>query len=396
MIEDIEIFHNKTEYVMRGQASGAHLFSSPDAGLVIQRAIDSFNGEGGEVLLHRGIYELNAPIQLDSRCVLRGKGVATCLKLTPANEQGIGILCEDKDYASVCNLSLRPAARGTGVAGIVLHSSGCCQIREVRCKGFASYGIWMRENSFLCEISRCQLADNQKSNLFMQNLRDGGRGGDFLPGLVSGLTIYGGGNGIECEHALVLNITSCLILHPGKIGIHIHSESNSVLVSGCRTLQVEMDCVVVQDSHEINLSSNIFCWHRDHGIILDNVKWGTVSANNIIDTGVRAHDKTLRNGIILRNGTSSVQVTGNALFNWGDQMPMQTGIDEDASCRVNLMANNNVNYYTEQDVISRGAQSLAQGNVGIGPEAWLGMDRDPYPDFSLDGLNTFLENNFER
>jgi hypothetical protein len=43
--------------------------------------------------------------------------------------------------------------------------------------------------------------------------------------------------------------------------------------------------VVADHSHEFNLSSNIFCWHERHGVLIQDRNWGTIAGNEVIDTG---------------------------------------------------------------------------------------------------------------
>ena len=391
MIQDIEIYSTGREYVVRGQIDHELLLKTRCATKAIQHAIDTLPDDGGEVLLQRGIYVLNNPVALSNRVVLKGKGRGTKLVVPEENSEGIGVLVNGLKGAQLQDLTLTPEVAGTAFAGIVVDDSGDCQIENVLAQSFESFGIKVCNNSFLCEISSCRLVDTGKANLFMKDLSEEGRAGNFLPNIVSHLTIYGGGVGIECDNALVVNITGCVVFQSRLQAFHIHSNSNSVLISGCRTFQVETDAVVVKDSHEINISSNIFCWHRGHGIILDGVKWGSVSANNVIDSGVRAKDGELRNGIEILNDTRSVQVTGNAVFSWGDQVPMEYGIIEDESCAYNLISSNNINFYTEDAVVSKGANSEAMNNLAGGSDAWIGMDREGYPDFVRDPIEAIIK-----
>ena len=71
--------------------------------------------------------------------------------------------------------------------------------------------------------------------------------------------------------------------------------------------------------------------------------WGTISGNNIIDSGDvidYSNDgwKTgYSYGIYLHSDTRSIQVAGNAIFNWPDgHPPMIDGIYESDNCRFNL------------------------------------------------------------
>ncbi|GAB2587341.1 hypothetical protein GCM10027190_40450 [Spirosoma areae] len=53
-----------------------------------------------------------------------------------------------------------------------------------------------------------------------------------------------------------------------------------------------------------------------------------MSGNNVIDSGVRTRDGSLRTGIVLEKGFKDLQVTSNAVFNWGDQIPMASALSK--------------------------------------------------------------------
>jgi hypothetical protein len=224
-------------------------------------------------------------------------------------------------------------------------------------------------------------------------LENKGRGGDYVPNLVNNSFAYGGGHGFETNFAIVLNIVGCAVFQSKGYGFYIHSSSNSVLLSGCRTFQVEKDAVYVSNSAELNVSSSIFCWHRGHGIVMDNVQWATVSANNFIDNGVRARNGTFRNGVVIKNKSEGVQVTSNAIFNWGDQNPMEYGIVEDETSANNILANYNINYYTKKDIWSQGKKTAISNNIGVGDRAFKSMNKPAYPDFDTLRLETFIKKN---
>ncbi len=189
----------------------------------------------------------------------------------------------------------------------------------------------------------------------------------------------------------MVNLIGCSVFQPSGIGYYIHKSSNSVLLSGSRSFQVEQDAVVVEGgSHEINISGNIFCWQRGHGIVLRGANWGSVTGNNVIDSGVRTRDGSARNGIMLEAGCKGLQVTGNAVFNWGDQVPMAFGIIEDSTGVNNLISHNNINFFTQQAVQSAGKGTLAKDNVSEGPRAYVGMDRKGFPDFDTRKIDAYL------
>jgi parallel beta-helix repeat protein len=346
---------------------------------VLQRAIDQ--ASGGEVRVECGDYRLSAPLMLARNVALRGSGRGTRLIVTAENREGIAVRGETMEGACVADLAVVAEPLGSAVAGIVLGSCGDCRIKDVLALGFARYGIWLRESSFLCEVRGCQLVDNGESNLFLDMLQEG-RAGDYIPNLVTSCMIYGGGRGVECNTTVVLNIVGCAVYQTSGPAFHLHSGSNSVVLSGCHSFQISADAVVVEDSHELNLTGNAFAWHTGHGIVVRDSEWGTITGNEIIDTGsyntgqkdrTATHDDVPadfkhRDGIRL-SGVKGYHIGGNAIFNWGVAPPMAVGIREDETCLNNRIANNTVNWFKEGDVFSRGAGSTCEGNVG---------HRDPY------------------
>ncbi len=390
IIQDMEVYRQGNRFIARGQVDQQVLGSSEDAAEVIQMAIRSLPAQGGQILLHRGTYELSRPVVLVSRVWLQGRGRGTLFMVASDNEKGIGILAQGLKGVQISGLAIKPEVRGGSEAGLVIDDCGDCQVRDLLCQGFGKYGIWIRNNSFLCEISGCQLADNDVANIYCENLFRDGRGGKFLPNLISNCIIYGGGHGIECNRSVVLNITGCLVFQVKEYGYYLRDISNSVLISGCRTFQIEKEAVVVERSHEVNISSNIFCWHRGEGIVLDRVSWATITANNIIDTGVRARDGSLKTGIVVRNESKGVQVTGNNIFNWGDQVPMLHGISEDPTCLNNQFVSNNFNYFTGEVIVSKGKNTLVSNNVAEGSYAYENFGKPAYPDFDSTLIERFF------
>lgn len=125
------------------------------------------------------------------------------------------------------------------------------------------------------------------------------------------------------------------------------------------------------------ISSNIFCWHLGHGIVLKNVVWGTIVGNEVIDTGSLNRDVPanqlpgslkLMNGIYLASATG-VGITGNTIFNWPVAPPMEHAILEDASCRNSVIVANNINF-ARVGVQSLGRDSLTANNVAYLPESY--------------------------
>ncbi|MEQ9032944.1 MAG: NosD domain-containing protein [Aggregatilineales bacterium] len=384
LLQNLEIYIHGTQIKVRGCIDHHEYHASENASSALQTAIDTLSENGGgDIYLHPGNYLITEPIKLASNITLRGSNRGTWLSI----QCETGLLLDTVDGVTICDLAV--TNDGQAKNGIVVDNCGDCVVRDVFCSGFTDYGIWVRNNSFLCELRGCKLADNGKSNLYFDTLAKDGRGGDFVPNLATNCITYGGGTGIETKNAIVLNLIACVVFQPQNIGFHIHSISNSVLISGCRTFQCEQQAVVVDESHEINISSNVFCWHRGDGIVLRNVAWGTITGNEIIDSGVRVRQPPYTIGIVLEGETRGVQVTGNTIFNWGDQVPMRGGIKEEATCHDNILSINNINYYEDFDIISEGKNTQRAANHASIP-AFVGLENDGFPDYNRERIQNFI------
>jgi len=402
-IENYVVYKAGESYIVKGSFSGEEWRSSSSASEAIQYAINLLGSSGGEVTIGRGDFELSAAITLTSNVVIRGGGRSSRLLVGRANTAGVGIECDGIDGAVITDIAVIPSDNVEGKVGMVLNNCGNCEIRNVFCGGFSEYGIWVRENSFLCTVFNCSLAGNGKTNIYLDNLGEG-RCGNYLPNLITGCTIYGGGKGIECKRAIVVNIVGCVVFQTMDIAYHIHSFSNSVVISGSRTFQITGQAVVVEESHELNVSSNIFCWHTGSGIVVKNSSWGTISANEIIDSGsynsgAENHstmktevdkDVVLFNGVELL-GSRGYTISANTVFNWGVVPKLKIGIYEDAECCKNIIANNNVNYYEESDVVSLGKESIVSDNIGCDREAYESHGKPYYQSFVVEATQRFIE-----
>lgn len=361
-----------------------------EATSVLTAALAALPPGGGEVRLAAGEFRLTGPLVVGSRVALRGAGRATRLIAAGAAESAIEL--NQADGALLSDIAV-VAAEGEAAPAIGITLTGCgdCRVTGVFVKGFARFGLLVQKGSFLNRIECCAVAGCGEANYKFFQLGKDGRGGDYLPNLAQGCTAYGGGVGFAVEATLVLNLVGCMVHQAKSHGFHLWSHSNSVLLSGCRTFQVGGNAVLVHDSNELNISSSIFCWTRDHGILLRKVSWGVVSGNNVIDAGVRAADGGRRDGIRLAEGSEGLQITGNALFSWGDQVPMAHGVFEDETCRHNAVRGNNLNFYRESEgFVTAGSGSSAGENVAVADPAYRGNPNKPFPDFTNEAIDAFI------
>jgi len=387
-MQDCVVYRRDDEFAVRGSIDGAELATSRSAAGAIQFAVDWLGTDGGEVRLARGAYPLERAVRLSDATCLRGSGRGTKLRVRADNADGVGVLLDHAKGASVADLAV--LGQDGAAAGVVLDASGDCQVERVFCAGFRDHGIWVRNNSFLCAVKGCSLAGNGKSNIYLDHLREG-EYGDYVPNLVADSIVYGGGKGIECDDAIVVNIVGCAVYQTAGYAYHIHSFSNSVVVSGCRSFQISSDCVVVEGTHELNLTGNIFCWHTGHGVVVRDSYWGAITGNNIIDTGsynggtdnhetlkADTPNPPLMNGVELRHARGYT-LTGNTVFNWSVAPKMRCGILEDAESYNNTITGNNINYYTDAAVVAHGRDTVTANNVGYADLAYNDpQDLKPY------------------
>lgn len=54
------------------------------------------------------------------------------------------------------------------------------------------------------------------------------------------------------------------------------------------------------------------------------------------------------------------------------------------------MQGNNLNFFTEAGIVSRGTGTTVTNNVGEKEEAYVGMSRSPAPDFTKERIERFF------
>jgi parallel beta-helix repeat protein len=371
-----EIYKNEGITILRERYTGKIMHENAVDSEVFEHALELLsNDNGGRLDIGTGEFTLDRSLVAGNNVTLAGQGKHTKLLFTGQADNGTGILIKDVQDVEIVDLMI--LSRDQNVrAGIVVDNSGSCHIRDSKIIGFSEHGVIFRNNTFFSTVEGCELGGNLISNILLEELAKEGKYGDFLPNTISNNMIVGGGKGIETKRAIVANIIGCTIYQTGDVGIHLHSISNSVLISGCRTFQIGGHAVLVEDSDELNVSSNIFCWHTGSGIVVKNSAWGTISANEFIDNGsynpgvlnnTITFDEVsepieLKDGVVLNN-VSGFSVGNNAIFNWGVCPPMDNGIVEDASSYQNIISNNTINYYENQAIDARGSESVIKDNT---------------------------------
>lgn len=388
LTQDYRVATNGEAFLVVGAVDGETLFESTQANLAIQHAVDALGDAGGQVMISRGDYLLDEPIMMDDRVHLSGSGRATRLLVSEANTKAKAIVCRDINGFIISDLALSAGENPKARIGLLIDNCGDSKVRDIFAVGFAHYGISMINNSFLNEITGCHLAGNLKANLYAKDLMRGTYG-DFIPNLIANCMIYGGGKGIELNRVNVMNIIGCSVYQTNDTAYYINNWSNSVLISGSRTFQITGVAVMVEKSMEVNITGNIFCWSTEQCIVLKEARWGNVTGNNVIDAGsyntgkefAKSTDAELPEDVQLYDGIEMVgvhgfHVGGNTIFNWDAAPKMRHGVSEDATSRKNVIANNNINFFDGEAVLSLGEDTEVHGNVELKDEAHVVM-KDP-------------------
>jgi parallel beta-helix repeat protein len=390
-ISNLTIFPKGNKFVLLESNTLLQIAEYNDAGKAIQSAVDLLD-EGGTISLLNGEYVLNQTIYLAKEVSMKGSGRKTILKVIQTDSTGVGLMATGLKGITVSDMSIISAKSQDAVAGICFDHCGDSEIKDVYVEGFKKYGIWLRNNSFLCHINNCTATANMQANIYTDSLF-WSRAGEYMPNLITNCITYGGYNGIETSKSIVLNIVGCIVHQPQNYGFYIHNVSNSVLISGSRTYQTGSHAVWVDKSHEINITGNIFCWSRGKGLVLSSVDWGTVSGNNIIDSGSERYGGFISTedavGLELQK-SRCIQITGNSIFNWGGQSIMLYAIREDAASSNNSISSNNMNYYSEGSIKSYGNNTIVTDNIALKSPALNGNPDGPDPLFDPGKLVNFI------
>ncbi len=384
IIQDYFLYKNGDTIEVRGQIDGKVVIKNNDAATAMNAAIDLLAGtRGGELKVSGGTYVLQYPVKLKSNVKLEGSGSGTVFKMGSENLDEVMIIAQNVDEAAVSDIYLQGIDTKKKSSGIIFDHVGMGVIDGVTARDFGQYGIWLRNDCFMCEVNSCHTAGNDSAGVYLSRNNWSGRGGNAVPNLVTHCKSYGeDGNAFELMRSTCNNLVGNIVYQCKGHGFYFHEHSCSNLITGCRVFSGFKNAVYCKRAPETNVTGNIFCWNKGHGIEFENVIWGTISGNNVIDNGdVVDYEKDewkigKRYGIYLHSDTRSVQVSSNAIFNWPDgHPPLIDGVYESDDCMYNNIRNNNVQFYTGVPANINGKNSLGEDNMGnphFYSQPWLG------------------------
>lgn len=410
---DYSVYQKDNLCIARYEADGTLAIEDESVDVVLQQLLKNLQDTGGSITLMSGKYPISQQLVVPSYVTVSGKGSSTVILIEKTANIASAFYSDSTSKIIIKDLTIQAENSEKDQSGIIFNHVGDGVVNNVSVSGMSSYGIWFRDRTFLSEVRGCKISDCGKSNIFFQGLRSNSRAGDFVPNLITNCIVYGGNYGIELESSLVTNIIACEVYMTQSVAFYLHDDSNSTLISGCRTFQIQDDAVRVVNSHELNVSGNIFCWHDGHGIVLDKVVWGNVNGNNFIDNGhINIEPKdgnytywadvpdslnvidSLKCGIFATNETKGVSISGNAIFNWGSNPPLKHGIHEDASCSENIIIGNNINYSHFAGVLSEGNNSVENNNLSTEKKPFLGNvnpDNQRFHRYNPGKVQNFIE-----
>jgi parallel beta-helix repeat protein len=382
--QDLFLYEKKRKFEVRGKVNGKVLIKEADASGAINSAIEILAAQnGGELEISSGTYIIHSPVSLRSNIRLEGSGKGTVLKMGERNEKEILIEAKQVEEIIISEMHLQGIPGKKKSIGIVFDHVGMGTIDGIYARDFGQYGIWLKNDCFMCEVNSCQTAGNDSAGVYLSWNNWSGRGGNAVPNLITNCKSYGeDGHAFELMRSTCNNLVGNIVYQCKGHGFYFHEHSCSNLISGCRVFSGFQNAIYCNRAHEINISSNIFCWNRGHGIEIENTIWGTIAGNNVIDNGdvvdyEKGEWKTgKRYGIYLHGDTRSLQVSSNAIFNWPDgHPPMIDGIYEAEECQNNNISNNNVQFYTGLPANVNGKNSISINNAGdpdFYTEPWVG------------------------
>lgn len=378
-----------SRFFLWGDVDRCRVAESDDAASVLQGALDRFaRSGGGRVEIRQGRFPIARTLELPPSVSVVGVGRATVFEMTPelARTGGPIFQARQTDRIVLADFACVGAPGAADASAIVLDGCGASVVRGVMAHRFPGCGIWLKGHSFANRLEDNFTSRNGRAGILVGQTSNG-RGGRFVPNTISGCISYAeDGHGFEFEGAICQNLVNCTAYLPRGDGIYMH-RSTSNLVSGCRVFMGARNGITIEDTHELNVTGNIVGWNTGENLRLDHCVWGTVTGNEFIDSGGR---KAPQVSVHLRRGTKSVQITGNAIFNWHDNQVMAGGIQEESDCLENQITNNVINYYRDFPVRSQGVGSVAALNLAL-PHAYGSPNAPNVPNVKPEDIKLHLD-----
>ena len=360
------IYQKNGKTVARGRVEGDELARDTNASVVIQHTLQVLADQaGGELQFESGVYEIDTSLYIPSNVKISGSGYSTVFKQAPSYSADSIFLVEGQQHVRFVDFTCQGLPDGKPCSGIILDDSGLCEIHGVYARDFSQYGFWVRNNSFMNRLVDNLTSGNHQAGTFIDRT-EWSRGGRFIPNNLIGCFSYAEeGHGFEFHRAICQDVVGCVAYQMKGHGYYMR-DSTSNLISGCRAFMGFQNGIMIENTYEMNISSNIIGWNWGHCLELDRCTWATVSANEFIDPGGRQDPKY---GIYMHGDTKGIQVSANTIFAWWDNQIMQGGIYEAEGCQENQITDNNINYYKDEAVFAGGMDGRVDFNLGI---------REPY------------------
>jgi len=328
------VYKDSDSYVCINSAK-KELKRGTSASEVIQFAVDLSEQEGKEeVIIGKGFFKLDKPVQISGKVWIHGKRRGTELQLKKPNQIGVEIV--DAASVKVSEVTFTGGDNGNSLAGIRIANSKDCQINSVIFLGFAGSGLAVSGASQGITVDRCTFVDNAKSHILMKGVT----GNKEQPIVVSNGMFFRGGYGILTRKGEVQSkgLESINNAFTYLKGASIDTDFDYVTITGNRVFWGESDGMRMKGKG-LNFSGNTYCWMRGHGLVLDGATDGEVIGNNITDLGARYHDGMRKCGVYLCN-SAGISISGNSIWNFGDQGHMEYAIYEATSCKNNTITFN--------------------------------------------------------
>ncbi len=326
--QSFTIYKDGNQYVSV-DSNKKKLLRSESASAVIQFAIDKCGNKDGEIILGKGFFELDTPVKLKENIWIHGKRRGTELKLKKPNSKCFELA--GVNNVRISELTFTCGDNGNSLAGIHGENSSNCHIRDVIIMGFANFGLSFSGDCRGLIINRCTFVENDKAHIYLENFGDT----KGQPVIVKNSTFFRGGYGVKTykgegrSKGVEVNGNAFAYLK----GPGIDTDFDSAVITGNRIYWCESDGMRVK-GEGLYFSGNTNSWTRGHGLVLDGATNGTVIGNNITDLGVRYLDGLHKCGIAMYR-SSQITISGNSIWNFGDQSFMEYAIYEDESCKDN-------------------------------------------------------------